>query len=197
MPEFARSRGAFVERARERLLPGAGLLAHDGETVRPAAVLVPVVERRQELTVLLTRRSHELPTHAGQIAFPGGKIDAQDDGPLAAALRETYEETGVAGRFVEPVGFLDTYETGTGFAIVPVVAMLREGFDLVPEPGEVAEIFEVPLRFLMNPQNHRREQAMWKGRLRSYDAMPYGRHYIWGATAGMLLDLYRRMKDDV
>jgi len=160
---------------------------------KAAAVLVPIVPRDEGLTVLLTQRSHELPVHAGQIAFPGGKVDPGDATPLAAALRETHEETGIEPGFVTPVGYLDPYETGTGFRIVPVVAVLSIGFELVPEPGEVTDIFEVPLKFLMNPLNHQRKKAMWKGEMREFHAMPYEDRYIWGATAGMLLELYRRM----
>ncbi len=145
------------------------------------------------MTVLLTKRSDELPTHAGQIAFPGGKIDAGDASPLAAALRETREETGIKEQFVTPVGYLAPFETGTGFHIVPVVGILAHGFELVPEPGEVTDIFEVPLAFLMNPVNHQRKKAMWQGSMREYHAMPFQDRYIWGATAGMLVDLYKQM----
>ncbi len=164
-----------------------------GNGARAAAVLIPIVARKTELSVLLTQRSDELPTHAGQIAFPGGKIDRGDASPLAAALRETHEETGIAPGFVTPVGYLAPFETGTGFHIVPVVGVLSGGFELVPEPGEVTDIFEVPLGFLMDPENHQRKKAMWQGRMREYHAMPYGDRYIWGATAGMLVDLYKQM----
>jgi 8-oxo-dGTP pyrophosphatase MutT (NUDIX family) len=160
---------------------------------RAAAVLVPIVVRGPELTVLLTQRTEHLPSHPGQVAFPGGKIDATDDGPVAAALRETHEETGVESRFVEPVGFLDAYQTRTGFRVVPVVSLVEPGFELVPEPGEVAEIFEVPLRFLMDPRNHQHHTREWQGVERRFYAMPYDRHYIWGATAGMIRNLYERM----
>jgi len=169
------------------------VLSDNGNGSRAAAVLIPIVAGRQNLTVLLTQRSDELPTHAGQIAFPGGKIDAGDASPLAAALRETQEETGIAAQFVKPVGYLEPFETGTGFHIVPVVGVVLPGFELVPEPGEVTDIFEVPLAFLMNPANHQRKKAMWKGRMREYHALPYQDRYIWGATAGMLVDLYKAM----
>ena len=160
---------------------------------RAAAVLVPLVMRGDELTVLLTRRTDDMPSHPGQVAFPGGKIDAGDDGPVGAALRETHEETGLAPEFVETSGFLDIYQTRTGFRICPVVALVRPGFSLQPEEGEVAEIFEVPLGFLMNPANHQRHGLEWEGKKRWFYAMPYDRHYIWGATAGMMRNLYDRV----
>lgn len=197
MADYLASLTAFESLARQRLLPQAGAhrAAHSSAAAvsKPAAVLIPVVAREVGLTVLLTQRSKELPSHAGQIAFPGGKIDQKDTSPLAAALRETREETGIAEEFVQPVGYLKTYETGTGFSVVPVVGVLRPGFDLVPEPGEVSEIFEVPLGFLMDPSNHQRKQAMWQGRMREYHAMPYEGRYIWGATAAMLVDLSQRL----
>ncbi len=160
---------------------------------RPAAVLVPVIMRGDDLTVLLTRRTDDMPSHPGQVAFPGGKIDPGDDGPVSAALRETREETGLAHEFIETCGFLDIYETRTGFRICPVVALVTPGFTLVPEEGEVAEIFEVPLEFLMNPANHERHGREWEGKTRWFYAMPYERHYIWGATAGMLRNFYDRV----
>ncbi len=160
---------------------------------RGAAVLVPLVMRENRLTVLLTRRSDDMPSHPGQVAFPGGKIDPEDDGPVAAALRETEEETGLARSFVEPCGFLDAYQTRTGFRICPVVALVRPGFTLVPEEGEVADIFEVPLNFLMDPANHQRHGRVWQGKKRWFYAMPYNDHYIWGATAGMLRNFYDRV----
>jgi len=193
LSDFATNRQVFERCARQRLGQQVPVLSPNNNDSRPAAVLIPIVAGGSELTVLLTRRSNELPTHAGQIAFPGGKIDAGDASPLAAALRETQEETGIAARFVNPVGYLDPFETGTGFHIVPVVGVVSPGFDLVPEPGEVTDIFEVPLVFLMNPANHQRKKAMWKGRMREYHALPYQDRYIWGATAGMLVDLYKAM----
>ncbi len=171
----------------------AGTVLNAIDETRAAAVLVGLLERDGELHVLLTQRSDELPTHAGQIAFPGGKIDAGDAGPVACALRETHEETGISPEFVEPAGFLDVYQTGTGFRIVPVVGLLRNGFDLVPEPGEVTEIFDVPLAHFMDPANHFRHSRLWQGRRRKYYAMPYGERYVWGATAGMLRNLHDRI----
>ncbi|MGH6816370.1 MAG: CoA pyrophosphatase [Hyphomicrobiaceae bacterium] len=159
---------------------------------RPAAVLVPVVARG-ELSVLLTRRTEHLPSHAGQIAFPGGKMEPGDADPIAAALRETEEEIGLAAHWIEPLGFLDSYRTGTGFRIVPVVALVREGFGLRLDPAEVADAFEVPLRFLMDPANHRKDMREWRGRQRYFYAMPFGAHYIWGATAGIVRNMHERL----
>jgi len=160
---------------------------------RPAAVLIPLVAGDAELSVLFTTRSDELPSHPGQISLPGGKVDRGDDGPVAAALRETFEETGVSPRFVDVLGLLDTYQTRTGYRIVPVVGLVRPGFTLRPEPGEVADIFDVPLRFLMDKANHQRHERVWKGRARQFYAMPYGERYIWGATAGIIRNLYERL----
>lgn len=161
--------------------------------LRPAAVLVPIIDRPGGLTVLLTRRSPNLSSHAGQVAFPGGRIDESDDGPVGAALRETEEETGIPPSFVTPVGLLDPYETGSGFVIIPVVAVLAEGCTPRANPGEVDEIFEVPLDFLMDTANHQRHSAVWQGRERRYYAMPYESHNIWGATAGMIVNLRERL----
>lgn len=196
----------FRERAQARLLatpplrygrsdddlnPGLEVISPE-VPLRPAAVLVPVVLREPELAVLLTKRTPHLANHAGQIAFPGGKIDGDEDAVLAA-LREAEEETGLARSFVEPVGFLDGYLTRTYFRVVPVVGLVRTGFSLKPAPDEVADVFEVPLRFLMSAENHARHSLDWKGRTRFYYAMPYGERYIWGATAGMIRNLYDRM----
>jgi 8-oxo-dGTP pyrophosphatase MutT (NUDIX family) len=165
------------------------------DNVRPreAAVLVPVVRREPELTLLLTQRTAHLKSHSGQVAFPGGKIDAADANVVAAALREAEEETGLSRDFVEPVGFLDGYLTGTAYHVVPVVALVQPGFALAPEPNEVVDVFEVPLRFLMSPGNHQRHSRLWQGRERFYYAMPYHDRYIWGATAGMIKNLYDRL----
>ncbi len=164
-----------------------------GEILRPAAVLVPIIERRAGLSVLLTRRSAHLSSHAGQVAFPGGRVDETDDGVIGAALRETFEETAISPAFIEPVGLLDAYETGSGFIITPVVAVLREGCTPRANPHEVDEIFEVPLAFLMDIANHQRHSGIWQGRERHYYAMPYDRHHIWGATAGIIVNLRERL----
>ena len=164
-----------------------------GETPKPAAVLVPLVPRAGGLHMLLTQRQPHLARHAGQVAFPGGRVDLTDPGPLAAALRETEEETGIAPGFVEPLGFLDTYLTSTNYRVVPVVGIVRPGFTLQPDPGEVADVFEVPLGFLMDPARHERHSRDWQGKLRYYYAMPWQGRYIWGATAGMIRNLYSLM----
>ena len=159
---------------------------------RPAAVLVPIVVRR-ELTVLLTQRTKDLPSHAGQIAFPGGKMEAGDNGPVATALRETQEEIGLEARFVEPIGYLDPYLTGTGFCVFPVVALVREGFHLSPDASEVAEVFEVPLAFFMDTQNHKTHERALHGGMRRFHAMPFQDRYIWGVTAGIMKNMHQRL----
>ncbi len=160
--------------------------------VRPAAVLIPVVAR-DEPTVLLTQRSAHLNEHAGQIAFPGGKIEATDASPVDAALREAWEEVGLPRDFVEPIGYLDLYGTSFGFRILPTVARVRPGFDLRIDAGEVEDAFEVPLSFLMNPLNHKLGQKEFRGRQRSFYEMPFAERHIWGATAGILRVLYERI----
>lgn len=160
---------------------------------RPAAVLVPVVDRGAEATILLTRRTATLRSHAGQIAFPGGGIDATDEGPEAAALREAQEEIGLSPEFVEPLGLAADYLTGSGYRIAPVLAVVRPGFTLTLNPDEVADVFEVPLSFLMNPANHRRNSREWQGMTRFFFEMPYRDWHIWGITAGILRILYERL----
>ena len=160
--------------------------------VRQAAVLFPIV-LHEEPTVLLTQRSHDLPSHAGQIAFPGGKVEPHDKNSLATALRETEEEIGLSPEFVEPIGYLDNYRTGTNFNVVPVVALVRPGFTLTIDRREVDSAFEVPLEFLMNADNHELHQREWKGRTRTYYAMPYDDYFIWGATAGMIRNFHERL----
>jgi 8-oxo-dGTP pyrophosphatase MutT (NUDIX family) len=162
------------------------------QPVRPAAVLIPVVDH-PEPTVLLTQRSPFLNSHAGQIAFPGGKIDATDASPLDAALREAEEEVGLSREFVEPVGYLDLYGTAFGFRILPTVARVRPGFSLTINHSEVDDAFEVPLSFLMNPANHQVHSKEFRGMERFYYAMPFAERYIWGATAGILRVLYERI----
>ncbi len=163
------------------------------KATKPAAVLVPVVERA-EPTVLLTLRTADLKSHSGQIAFPGGKIDAGDASPLDAALREAEEEIGLSRKLVEPIGYLDLYLTFSGFRILPAVARIDPDYRLTVNPAEVAEVFEVPLEFLMEPANHQRHSREWKqGIHRHYYAMPFGDRYIWGVTAGILRNLYERI----
>jgi 8-oxo-dGTP pyrophosphatase MutT (NUDIX family) len=162
------------------------------EPPRPAAVLIPLMLREQ-LTVLLTLRSHDVPSHPGQISFPGGKIEPSDPTPLDTALREAEEEIGLPRSLVEPLGYLDGYRTGTGFLVNPVVAFVRPAFEPVLDPREVVDVFEVPLAFLMNAANHQKHAREWRGRQRSFYAMPYGERYIWGATAGMLKNMHERL----
>lgn len=161
------------------------------EAPRPAAVLVPIVAR-DELTVLLTQRTERLTKHPGQISFPGGRLDG-DETPREAALREAMEEIGLESSHIEPLGYLDGYRTGTGFHVTPLVAFVRPGFTLTLQTEEVADVFEVPLAFLMQPANHRQHMREWRGRQRQFWAMPYGERYIWGATAGMLKNLHERL----
>jgi 8-oxo-dGTP pyrophosphatase MutT (NUDIX family) len=167
------------------------ILAHE-QPVRPAAVLIPVVDHPQP-TVLLTQRSAHLNDHAGQISFPGGKIDTTDATPLDTALREAEEEIGLSREFVDPIGYLDLYGTSFGFRILPTVARVRPGFKLRINHSEVDDAFEVPLAFLMNPANHQVHRKEFRGMERSYYAMPFAERYIWGATAGILRDLYERI----
>ncbi len=203
----------FFSRARERLnfdvppgLTDAAVLAPTGDfgtdamlqiiakerPVRPAAVLVAIVERDVP-TVLLTKRAEHLNDHAGQISFPGGKIDPTDATPMDAALREADEEIGLNREFVEPIGYLDVYATGFGFRILPTLARVRPGFELTINANEVDDAFEVPLAFLMDPVNHKLGSKEFRGMQRSFYEMPFERHYIWGATAGMLRALYERI----
>ena len=162
------------------------------QPIRPAAVLVPVVDNPQP-TVLLTQRAAHLNDHAGQISFPGGKIDPTDISPVETALREAKEEIGLQRQFVDPIGYLDLYGTSFGFRILPTVARVRPGFKLRVNQAEVDDAFEVPLAFLMNPANHQLHSKQFRGVERTYYAMPYEERYIWGATAGILRVLYDRI----
>ena len=157
----------------------------------PAAVLVPLVRRAEGITILLTQRTSHLANHAGQISFPGGRVEEQDADPVAAALRESEEEIGLDRRTVKILGRLDDYVTITGFQVMPVVGVVVPPLDLVADPFEVAEIFELPLAFVLDPANHQRHSGVSKGgERRHWYAIPYGQHYVWGATAGMLVNLY-------
>lgn len=164
-----------------------------------ASVLIPLVERAHGLTVLLTQRTSHLSSHSGQIAFPGGKADPEDHNATATALREAQEEIGLASSFVDVLGEFPVYTTGSAFIITPVVALVREGFAVSANPHEVADIFEVPLSFLMNPAHHHRHALEWAGQRREWFSMPYmdgnAERFIWGATAGMLRNFYRFLSD--
>ena len=162
------------------------------QPIRPAAVLIPVVDH-EEPTVLLTLRSAHLADHAGQISFPGGKIEATDASPLDTALREAEEEIGLGHAFVDPIGYLGVYGTSFGFRILPTVARVQPGFKLKINRSEVDDAFEVPLAFLMDPANHQLHSREFRGVERTYYAMPYAERYIWGATAGILRVLYERI----
>jgi 8-oxo-dGTP pyrophosphatase MutT (NUDIX family) len=160
------------------------------EVWRPASVLVPLVRREPGITVLLTQRTEDMPSHAGQIAFPGGRRQAEDIDATATALRETEEEVGLTRDFIEVIGPLDQYRTGTGYEITPIVGIVAPGFTPRADPREVADVFEVPLDHFLDERNHRIDSRVWQGRERRYYAMPYGERYIWGATAGMLKNLH-------
>lgn len=172
---------------------GDGHLWRKDREIRPAAVLVPVVDRDDELTVLFTRRTAHLHDHAGQISFPGGRAEEGDPSPGDTALRETAEEIGLAPGRVSILGQLGEYITVTGYRVTPVVGLVTPPFELKLDDFEVAEAFEVPLAHLLDPANHQRNLLVHEGTERYYYAMPYGRHYIWGATAGMLMNLYAHL----
>jgi 8-oxo-dGTP pyrophosphatase MutT (NUDIX family) len=170
-------------------------LTIDPQTVaaaRPAAVLAPIIPRPEGLTVLLTLRAAHLRSHSGQVAFPGGKIDAGET-PGETALREAREEIGLASNLVEPLGWLDPYLTGTGYRVTALVALIDPAFAPTRNPDEVADVFETPFAFLMDAANHRLEERQWRGRTRKFYAMPHGERYIWGVTAGILRNLYERL----
>ena len=159
---------------------------------KPAAVLAPIVARPDSPTVLLTLRAAAMRSHSGQVAFPGGRIDAGET-PQAAAYREAREEIGLDASHIEPLGWLDAYLTGTGYRVLPLVAILDPAFTLTLNPHEVEDAFETPLSFLMDPANHQRHEREWQGRMRRFYAMPHEGRYIWGATAGILRNLYERL----
>lgn len=160
--------------------------------IRPAAVLVGIVDH-PEPTVLLTQRAQHLPDHAGQVSFPGGKIDAGDESPLASALRETDEEIGLKRDGIEPLGYLDLYMTTLGYRIVPTLARIKPGFKLTLNAAEVDAVFEVPLAFVLDQANIQRHAREWQGMTRHFYAINFGERYIWGVTAGILRNLYERV----
>jgi 8-oxo-dGTP pyrophosphatase MutT (NUDIX family) len=163
--------------------------------LRLAAVLVPLVEHADEPSILLTRRADHLEKHSGQVAFPGGKVEDSDATPIAAALRETEEEIGLDPWHIEIAGVLDTYQTGTGFLILPVVGFVKPGFTLTPDKNEVADVFEVPAHIALSTQNWKTDSGEWKGRMWNFYSMDYQGYNIWGATAGMLMHMSRRIAE--
>jgi 8-oxo-dGTP pyrophosphatase MutT (NUDIX family) len=169
----------------EHLVPPSGW--------RTAAVLVPVLAREPEATVLFTLRTLHLAAHSGQVSFPGGKIEEGDATPVETAIREAEEEVGIPPALVTPLSLLDLHNTGTGFRIVPVLSVVEPSFVPVPHPGEVAEVFEVPLSFLMSEQNHMKHLREWKGNNVQFYAMEFEQRFIWGATAAILRNLYERL----
>jgi len=169
----------------------SAIQAHVGKFLKPAAVLILVINQADAPTVLFTQRTAHLTDHAGQISFPGGRVEASDRDPLHTALREAEEETGVDAKRIEIIGTIPQYTTGTGYLITPVVGWMEAPVTYQPDPTEVAECFEVPFEYLIDINNHHLETAMYNGRMRSYYALPYGHRYIWGATAGMLVTLAR------
>ncbi|MBM3517445.1 MAG: CoA pyrophosphatase [Alphaproteobacteria bacterium] len=186
-------------RLRKSLLPVIAGSDGDGAAagqppLTAAAVLVPLVDHEAGMTVLLTQRTAHLSDHAGQISFPGGRREPGDRSPCDTALREAEEEVGLTRGHVEVIGQLDVHETGTGFRITPVVGLVRPGFALAIDPFEVAEAFEVPLAFVLDPRNHQRENGVFRGVRREFYVLPYEGRYIWGATARMLVNLYDRLQ---
>jgi 8-oxo-dGTP pyrophosphatase MutT (NUDIX family) len=178
--------GRNAEQSRE-------FLKHFSASPVPAAVLVPLIERDDDLTVLLTQRATQLKNHAGQISFPGGRIELSDDGPREAALREAREEIGLDPRLVNVVGYLPDHVIVSGFLVTPVVAFVQPGFELLLDSGEVESTFEVPVSFLFDPRNHRTRRRRIGTSDQEIDVIdiPFGEHDIWGATAGMIFTLYR------
>ncbi len=191
-----RLRHALAESGARRtiLLEGdaGGLVLDADETLMPAAVLVAVVDR-PDPTLILTRRNETMRRHAGQVAFPGGRIDPDDDGPIAAALREAEEEIGLDRSLVDVVGIADRYRTGTGFEVIPVLGVVPPDLTLTPHDAEVAELFEVPLSFVLEPANHIEQAIEWQGRERRYFEIVWQDRRIWGATAAMIINLGRRL----
>lgn len=168
----------------------------DGRRPTPAAVLVPLVVRADRASVLLTKRTDHLHHHPGQISFPGGRVEKADASSIDTALRETEEEIGLHRRHVELLGALPDYLTGTGFRVTPVVGLVTPPFELTLDAFEVAEAFEVPLAHFLDPANHQEHSIVHEGRVRRFHAMPYHDYFIWGATAGIIMSLYRLLRDE-
>jgi 8-oxo-dGTP pyrophosphatase MutT (NUDIX family) len=195
VPDETWLRSRFAERRSVGpVTAGDGHLWRADREIRTAAVLVPVVKRENELTVLFTRRTAHLNDHAGQISFPGGRAEPGDAGAAETAMRETHEEIGLPAERVEVLGELHQYVTVTGYRVTPVVGLVTPPLDLRPDDFEVAEVFEAPLAFLLDAANHQRNSVFWEGRERHYYAIPYQSYYIWGATAGMLMNLHAFLK---
>jgi 8-oxo-dGTP pyrophosphatase MutT (NUDIX family) len=164
--------------------------------LKPAAVLAPIIRRPEGYVLLLTERAAEMSNHAGQVAFPGGRIEESDDGPVGAALREAHEEIGLDPSFVRPVGALPPWETATGFTVAPIVAMVEPGFTLTLDPREVASVFEAPCADVFTGRSHARRSVAWRGSERTFWVIEHPERYIWGATAGMIRALYERLYSD-
>lgn len=181
-------------RLRDPVLLTGDVLEEQAEgDLTPAAVLVAVVDRL-EPTVILTERSKTMRKHPGQISFPGGRIEPEDGGPIAAALREAEEEIGLPRSAVEVIGIADTYRTITGFEVIPVIGVVPPDLPLTPHPGEVASMFEAPLRHLLDPSRQQTRTAEFRGRERCYYEIEWQGHRIWGATAAMIVNLTRRLE---
>lgn len=193
------TRNELINLLKMRPISESAGFSDDGDQPRPgphvnltrASVLIPVINRGHGSTVLFTQRTAHLNDHAGQISFPGGRAEESDPDPAFTALREAEEEVGLARSRVEVLGRIPEYRTGTGFLVTPVVGWVEMPVAFTPDPFEVADVFEVPFRFLMDPANHRVESAFFRGRMRTYYALSFEGRYIWGATAGMLVSLYR------
>ncbi|MCJ7420566.1 CoA pyrophosphatase [Sphingomicrobium astaxanthinifaciens] len=183
---------AALARPAPDLTRAADLDPHEWPEARPAAVLVPVVERAHDPGILLTRRNAAMRTHAGQVSFPGGRIDPGEDA-VAAALREAEEEIALPRADVRLVGAFDAYVTGTGYVVTPVLGLVPPDLPLVPNPAEVEQLFEVPMRVLLDPARQREEESAWRGRQRRYWRIHYRDYDIWGATAAMIVNLTRRL----
>lgn len=164
-----------------------------GRELKPAAVLVPILMRDEGLTLLLTQRTDTLSSHAGQISFPGGRVDATDVDPRSAALREAYEEVGLPHSHVDVIGDLPSYQTGSGYKIKPVVGMVRPGFNIQPQPSEVADVFELPLLEVVAPENTRIESRPWNDQTVHFYVIPVAERRVWGATAGIIVSLARQL----